>query len=137
MKKVYLASMLADKLRMRAVAERFERMGYAVVARWIYEPGEGYSTDPEHLREWALKDEEDVKSCDLFVVFADESVRWKGQGARHTELGIARALRKTIIVVGGQEQLFHYLPGIALVQDIEGLMRLADDLLYVAWLMER
>lgn len=134
MRRIYLASTLADKPRMRDVAAMLEKLGCTVVSTWIYTPGETYGTDPEDLQRWAVLDERGVAACDTFMVFADEGVRRQGQGGRHTELGIARALGKTIVAVGEPEQVFHYLPGIVWVQDVAALVQYAEDCQYLAWM---
>ena len=132
--KIYLASMFADKPRMKEVAAMLEKQGHTVVSRWIYRPRETYSVDSNENRYWAKVDAQDVADCDLFVAFSDPPIWGKGQGARHTELGLALAVGMKIVGVGEPEQLFHFCPEIVWVADVEDLLQYTEDCQYLAWL---
>ena len=132
--KIYLASMLADKPRMKEIAAMLEKQGNRIVSRWIYSPGVTYSENPGELQYWAERDLLDVADCNLFVAFSDETIHGKGKGGRHTELGIAKALGKKIVGVGEPAQVFHYLPEIVWVADVGAMLQYTEDCQYLAWL---
>ena len=104
--KLYLAASWTRRSELKIYCRTLEDRGYEVTSRWLWENttqrGEGAGN--------ALKDEEDVKRCDVLVAFTDEVPL--GRGGRHVEFGMARALDKELVVVGPKEHIFHYLPGV-------------------------
>jgi len=132
--RIYLASWYLDKPRMRNAATMLQNAGVRVVSSWIFSPGNVYPLDGETQKYWAVRDEVEVADCDVFVAFADADVFRKGQGGRHTEFGLARALGKKIVIVGEPEQVFHHLPGIKYVKTVADLLQYVEDVEYLAWL---
>jgi hypothetical protein len=45
-----------------------------------------------------------------------------GKGGRHVEFGLAVAAGKRLVVIGPRENVFHCLPGVSVVTDIEALI---------------
>ena len=112
---IYLAGPFGTKIEMRQRRSALLARGFTVNARWIDEdqftsdskPSDvGEAPSADYLRQYAEIDLADAKACDWFVVFP-------GQGAgHHTELGVALALNKPIIVIGPKNNIFHYLPDV-------------------------
>jgi hypothetical protein len=58
-------------------------------------------------------DLEDVRAADLCLGFTElPGALDRGRGGRHTELGIALGLGRSVAIVGPVEQVFHRLPGV-------------------------
>jgi len=103
--KVYLASRFADWLPTARKANELRTLGLEVVSRWHDDASD---TDPQS--EWAERDYNDVRRCDILVAFTQgkDSVG----GGRHTELGMALAWGKVVLLVGKRRQVFHHHPDV-------------------------
>jgi hypothetical protein len=114
--KVYLASRYSDKLRMSALAEELRSKRVEVTSRWLEEPHSPTSQlsdlKDDYLQMNALIDLEDIDRADVLVFFSVEPTQPMVRGGRHVEFGYALGTKKPIIVVGPQENIFHYLPQI-------------------------
>lgn len=123
---LYLAAAWARKDEIFAVSQQLEQLpGVTVQARWLYEPVPAEYTNA-FRRERAQHDVDDVTSADILVRFTDdlsgETVPAKlATGARMFEMGLAYALGKPIIVVGGIQPIFDHLPSIIHVENIAQL----------------
>lgn len=129
--KVYLAGAWSRREEIHKVAKQLKRMGVEITARWLEEPEspKGASRD-KWLRETALVDVEDVLRADAIVRFSDADVMGFPlasaklvSGARMFEMGLAWGNNKPVIVVGGHQNVFDYLPNITHVKDIEQLYK--------------
>jgi len=112
--KLYLAGSWTRRKELRRYAVLLKKDNqYEITSRWLWEkvPGRNMGSDN------ALMDEEDVKRCDALIAFTD--VVSLGHGGRHVEFGMARALGKELIVVGPEEHIFHYLPGVVIYPEWE------------------
>ena len=95
--KVYVAGPWQDRPAVRVVADRLREVGYGVECRWL-DHDEIAEDDPkrdDYLREQALHDIQDLLSADAMVYVNSR----KSEG-KATELGIAIATLKPIIIVG-------------------------------------
>jgi hypothetical protein len=70
----------------------------------------------------ALRDTSDVDRCDVLVLFANDPITPTVGGGRHWEWGYAYAKQKTCIVVGHQEHIFYYMPGVFHVDSFDSLL---------------
>ena len=138
MERIYLASWVQDQPRMRELKACLEKLGYRVVSSWV-EAAFNVQSDEAALGNsvWAHRCEEDVHRCDTIVVMADDPVRGHGNGGHHTELGIARALEKTVYVVGAPEQVLHHLREIKWFVDIPALLQFLQDKQYASWYVQK
>jgi hypothetical protein len=129
--RLYLAAAWSRKDEISEIAKELNKIsGIEVQARWISEPKSEYggSNVTEFRRDRALIDVEDVGNADVLVRFTDDLSRevipaGLATGARMFEMGYAWSLGKKIIVVGGYQPIFDYLPGITHVRDVEELKR--------------
>lgn len=95
------------------VSKAVQALGYEDVSRWLILE-EGPKPSESTLRDRAGLDKADVYACDILIRFSDDlstdtiPSRW-GTASRFEETGMAQALGKTIIVVGGNQSLFDRL----------------------------
>ena len=95
-----------------------------VLARWL---------DVEHstpmLGTEAIRDVEDIRACDAFVVL--DLCLSEGKA---TEFGMAYVLGKSLIVVGTQQKnVFHLLPGVHHAQTVREAIQILDTLEDTTW----
>jgi nucleoside 2-deoxyribosyltransferase len=114
--KIYLAGRYSDKNRLSEYAEDLEAAGHFVTSSWLKEPHAPNTTmdqvAPELLEKYAYDDLQDVRLADVMIFFSLDPTEPSFRGGRHVEFGYALALKKTIVVVGPKENIFHYLPTI-------------------------
>jgi len=109
--KIYIAASYPRKLDALVLGAKLIAYGHIVVSGWVFED-EGYSDDQnkfERMQDASIRDFKDVRECDLLVCLTDGENQLT-HGGRHTELGIALALGKRVVVIGELEQVFHYYP---------------------------
>jgi hypothetical protein len=110
----YVAASFPRRHEAEAIASALRSAGIRVTARWIdlaKEQGSGYAEHPRFTKqEMADHDLEDIVGVDFVVVLTGDT---ETKGGRHSEVGIALALKKPVFLVGPREQVFHYASGIA------------------------
>ena len=119
--KIYLAASYTRKREIAQVAARLRKCGFKVTSRWLRE---GLKMDMLH---GALRDISDIRSCDVLVRFTDKLDRKMvpaqlATGARMFECGAAWVLGKVVMVIGGHQQIFDYLPNIVHLNDVDDLI---------------
>lgn len=113
---VYLAARYARRAELRAYAKELEAAGAAITCRWLF--AEASSLLDKQLApekrggQVAAIDFEDVQRADICLAFTESGDGPVGRGGRHTELGIALALGRRVVVIGPREHVFHCLPQI-------------------------
>jgi nucleoside 2-deoxyribosyltransferase len=111
--KVYLAAAWSRREEIARFARKLEKeTGVIVNSAWLFEEPE--ASEREY---WAKVDRDDVYGSDVLVRFTDEvttpTVPAKLiTGSRMWETGYAYANKKPIIVVGGHQCIFDWLPEI-------------------------
>lgn len=114
--KVYLASRYSRRPEMKSISRVLEHNGIAVTSRWLDEtisPGSQLSdVTPAFCLETALADLEDIRQADTMVFFSEDPTVGTPRGGRHFEMGYASGIGKRLVVIGGPENIFHYLPGV-------------------------
>ena len=119
---------------MRTVAEE---LTHEVVGEWIYVEEDGYEetkAEPagsEKLAAYALRDIEDVARADILVLFSEKAGSGS-RGGKDVEFGVALALGKPLIVLGGPQQIFHHLPQVYHISDTKQLQTVLDELEFIA-----
>ena len=127
--RLYLAAAWSRKEEIREIAEELNAIpGIKVGARWLFEPPSSKDAF-KFRRRRAIYDRDDVRRANTLVRFTDDLTHPTvparlATGARMFEMGYAYALGKKIIVVGGYQPIFDYLPGIVHVYDVEELKKL-------------
>jgi uncharacterized protein (DUF2249 family) len=118
---VYVASKFENSKEVQEAHKAFIEEGWKITHDWTVENADGM-TGPAleyYLRECAKKDYEGVLRCDAFVLIHYE----KGAGM-FTELGIALASGKTVVIIDGHNptkisNIFFHLPGICHVNTLK------------------
>ena len=126
--KVYLAAAFSRKNEILQVAHQLEEIGVRVTSRWLTEQ-HAAPTDTSKsvfLAERAQIDLDDIDCADVLVRFSDDLSAptvpsHLATGSRMGEMMHARANHKTIIVVGGHQCVFDYLPDVVHRRDVEEL----------------
>lgn len=128
MLKVYLAAAFCRKDEILQVARQLEELGITVTSRWLTEQKD-VPTDVSRsvfLAERAQIDLDDIDRADVLVRFSDDLSSptvpsHLATGSRMGEMMHARANHKTIIVVGGHQCVFDYLPDVYHVRTVDDL----------------
>jgi len=130
--RIYLAAAWGRKDEIKAVADQINMLGCGahVDSRWLYEP-KGLDT-LEARQERAEIDVTDVEAADVLVRFSDDLSAPMissslATGARMVEMGFALAWGKKVVVVGGYQPIFDYLPNVIHLKDVDELL---------TWIME-
>jgi hypothetical protein len=118
-RRIYLAARYYDAPLMREWRARLKDHGHIVISRWI--DGKTASNDYERNR-FASEDVEDIKNSCTLIVRNDPNYFGSGWGGRHVEYGLAIAWEKDIFLVGGRENIFHYLDGVNYYATFENLV---------------
>jgi hypothetical protein len=123
--KVYLAAKFELKSYMRSVRDFLVNDGHKVTSRWIdveHESDKAHTVTDELRVGYAIMDVDDVREADVLVAFSNPRSEPGIGGGRHVEFGIAVQAGKQIIVVGPKgEHIFHWLPGVEHVADVDAL----------------
>jgi nucleoside 2-deoxyribosyltransferase len=120
--KVYIAAKFSRLKEMQALVPLLRENNISVTSRWLQETCSPHTSlsdlTPFYHRETAIIDLEDIDSCDAFLFFSEESNIEVPRGGRHVEFGYALAKNKRMIVIGGEENTFHFLPHIVHYSDV-------------------
>jgi hypothetical protein len=133
---IYLAARYSRRDELCEYRRQLQQDGHTVTSRWlngshqitnegkpIDETGEalienGTCEEAARLRRaFVLEDVADILAAECVVSFTEAPRSNHSRGGRHVEFGMAHALGKQLIVVGHQENLFHYLPQVAFYAD--------------------
>ncbi len=125
---VYLAAAWSRRREIKLIADQLDTIpGIRVRAHWLNESPKSKPRDPfKFCQQRAQIDVRDVRNADILIRFTDDLQRKfvparLATGARMFEMGYAYALGKKIVVVGGHQPIFDYLPGIIHINDLETL----------------
>jgi hypothetical protein len=134
MKTIYLAARYSRREELCAYRTDLQNFGYLVQARWldgghqISDTGNPIGEHGEALVEgddgsmssmaallrakFAQDDFEDVSMAQVIISFTEPPRSTASRGGRHVEFGIGlgRADKPRLIVVGHRENIFHWLP---------------------------
>lgn len=111
---IYLASRYSRHPEMQTIAHQLIARGHTVTSRWIWGEHAAYDSrilDLELRHQSALfarDDLDDLAAAECFIGFSDGS--GGSRGGRHAEFGLALALKKRLVIIGGAEHVFHCLP---------------------------
>lgn len=106
---VYLAAPWELQADVRALHEALLEAGFGSIARWLDADSNTYT------EEWANNCLEDIRRCDVLLIWNPAIWARVGTGGRHVEVGFALALEKPVIILGARTNIFHHLPGVVLV----------------------
>lgn len=126
--KVYLAAAFCRKDEILGIAEELRSLGIEVTSRWLVEQKD-IPTDRSRatfLAGRAQIDLDDIDRADVLVRFSDDLSSptvpsHLATGSRMGETLWALAHNKTVIVVGGYQCVFDYLPQVVHVKNVDVL----------------
>lgn len=125
---VYLASRHEDRDDIIRVRKALVKNGIHVTSRWLLEGGVLKTNIVENEREGSIhvltNDIEDINIADAVVVFSPKKAFGNSTGGRHVEFGYALGTRKTLILVGFRENVFHWHPNVICVRTKKELFKL-------------
>jgi len=108
--RVYLAANFEMQETLRGLRDQINRTpGFRCVSAWLDAKTMAFPRGPDEARDAAVMDSEGVESCDIFVAISNGQL---GRGGRDSELGMALALEKMVVLVGQPMHVFHYHPGV-------------------------
>ena len=116
--KIYLASGYHRRGELQHISRELEDKGFHINARWLTQDHtlpEARSTEaageeiPRVASQFAVDDYEDIKACNVFILFSERADTRIRRGGSQTELGMAIALGKFVIVIGPRQNVFHCL----------------------------
>ena len=116
MSNVYIAARYSRRNEMKAIASHLQGAGVSVTSRWLDEdkPLDTKLGDdsPRFYIETAKADIADIDRADTILFFSEDPLVGTPRGGRHVEFGYALGLGKRMVVIGGSENIFHFLPNI-------------------------
>jgi hypothetical protein len=141
--KVYIASMFADKDRVKARGKELAADGITCTSRWVDENAPHTATikdfPDEYFRETAAFDIVDILAADKVVLtvpseemLADATPRASSRGGRHFESGFVYGLilaqmmdggkpTRELVICGKRENVFHFIDGLGAVQHLPAI----------------
>lgn len=114
--KVYVAAPWVRRSEARDVRDRLVKAGHKVTSRWLDTQS---NNSVESLQSEATNDLQDIRTADALVVLNLSTSEGKA-----VETGYALAMDLPIFVVGGVSNVFHWLPQIRHVHNIDTLLDL-------------
>lgn len=126
--RIYIAARYSRRDEMKALARQLHERGFVVTSRWLDEDkplNTQLGDDSEDFyRMTAEIDLEDVRKADTILFFAEDPKVGTPRGGRHVEFGYALGLGKRLLVIGGEENIFHYLPQVRCFRNQEDFLEL-------------
>ena len=110
--KIYVAASFPRREEARKLGIMLEDAGHEITSGWMMLINKSYFGDDWAGEVEATRDLQDVRDCEVLVSFIGDELT---HGGRHTELGIALALGRRIILIGEKEQVFHYHPAVEVI----------------------
>jgi len=132
--RIYLASRYSRRVEMLCIRSKLEALGHTVISRWletewVNRPNQSSAAPPEYREKYALIELEDIDKCTLMINFTEPpGIANAGRGGRHVEFGYALAKKKTIIVVGHRENLFHEHPSVLFADNDYAMWKIVLEL---------
>lgn len=128
---VYLAASMSRQDEMRRIKNALNRHGIEVTSRWITQPRAIWHTDGERYvfsQQRALIDLADIRRADMLIRFTDDMSEPMVPthlitGSRLVEMGVAIERGIPILVVGGYQPIFDYLPNVTHIPNTVTLLK--------------
>jgi nucleoside 2-deoxyribosyltransferase len=124
--KVYLAGRYSRRSELRALIPLLKERNITVQSRWLNETlaldAKLSDVSPALCREFAQVDLDDIDAADTLVFFAEDPLVGTPRGGRHVEFGYALAKGKRLVVIGAQENIFHFLPNTIIYSTVQDFL---------------
>ena len=115
---IYIGASFPRKNEARELANILRADGHYICSSWMGDAESVYDNGKADKAESifeAEQDFDDIANCHIFIMISGDTF---SRGGRHTELGIALALHKRVIVFGPPESVFCSHGRVTVVQDI-------------------
>jgi len=107
---------------MKSVAEWMEKWGIEVTSTWLKEKApldsQLFDAPDEENLACASVDLHDIDRADAIVLFSEDPLIGWPRGTHHVEFGYATGKGKKLIVIGGKENIMHFLPQVVHYSDV-------------------
>jgi nucleoside 2-deoxyribosyltransferase len=114
--KIYLAAAYGRRAELEEYAKLIQSYGHEITSSWVSGAEENLGRTREQS---ALMDIEDVDRCDMVLSFTHPRGTKTSGGGRHVEFGYGYAKNKILVLIGEQENVFHHLPGVQVLPDLD------------------
>lgn len=108
-REVYLSAPMDRAFRMREYGTTLASRGFRVVSTWLTTLATKETYDQR--RYVAAGDLRELDRAGVLLAFTERPGRYF-TGGRHVELGYALGMRKVVVVIGPDENVFHCHPGV-------------------------
>src|SRR5689334_2788281 len=128
--RIYISGSMKDQALFQVFMDDLRVRGHTIVSRWLTADvgSKDYET-PAWFEKWSRIDAEDVAACDVLVCFSNSmNPTSRNRGGKHTELGMALVLGKTLFLVGDRTQPFHYHPRVQVFANWHDAKMRLDDM---------
>lgn len=105
--KFYMAAKFSRREEMEELAGHLPWVGHECNARWVYGGEDGLTRE-----DIAVLDLDDVRDADGIILFTHPRNEPQPGGGRFVEFGYAIALKKRLVVIGPEENIFMSTPGV-------------------------
>lgn len=121
---VYIATRFQDQEYAKSIRNMILRsdLECSVTCSWLDETETDQSIDAKGRLTRAFMDYFEVTSSNVLVVLNPYHKHGHGSGGFHLETGIALAKGIPVVYLGEPENIFHYLPSVIIVNDMDNLL---------------
>jgi nucleoside 2-deoxyribosyltransferase len=124
--RVYVAASYLDKSKARELMKAFEPRGHTITHDWTNDGNnkDDWEIPIEKRSLCAINDIGGIRRANVLVIFGP------GRRGTHTEMGIALALQKPIIMIQAQEPhgVFYSHPSVVHVSSVDKALELVDNM---------
>lgn len=127
---IYLAARYGRREELCTIRTHLETLGHQITSRWLSgtheiasrENGEDQEGTLNDSRRFAEEEMADLHAAECLIALTEPPRSSYSRGGRHTELGLALAWQKRIVVVGYRENVFCCLPQILFYKNTDTML---------------
>ena len=112
--KVYLAARYDRREEMKEHRKALNAAGITVTSRWLDEDepldADMWNKEDSWYIHTSIVDLQDIEDANAVIFFSENPLVGIKRGGRHVEMGYALGREIPVVVIGGKENVFHYLP---------------------------
>lgn len=116
--RIYVAAPWSDRDKAKGLGDQLETFGHEITHKWWIDEGKGYNGDEDHYRQCAINDFVAIQTADK-VIILNTQPRGEETSGKAVEMGLAIAFQVPVVVVGEWTNVFHFFPGVRLVDTLE------------------
>jgi len=132
---VYLSARFSRAADCERAAAQIRAAGHEVTSRWHRPdsdhrtPATEYGAGADEFRaRCAREDLEDLQASDVLIFFNETQDSEGRRGGRHVEFGLAYAAGQLCVILGKPSNVFHYLPGVPIVDSLPAAIEILNGL---------